>query len=538
MIFVCFTTSCIKQIDKNHIETTDKLSTIHEISKIEGVFTEKALTILYTDTVIDWGVVQPNNMTLNFITLSQLCEKELGFPLEFIPLNESRDIYNQYATYIRSGLSADLIFPAKINSDTDGNKRGQYWGDQYIEEGIYMDISPYLAQFCPEAILNFNRYPEIKKMCMREGKTYALYAGMPEINALAIFVRNELVEKNSIYSITDFDMLFEIMQNMHYGNKQLSDFNKIMVNPNHLLEYMVYQSGYYPIGYANDMLLKQDDDKCLLYPIEDTEIFDSFFKVFSRFFENSYFINENGKGYMSINKKDGQDMFITDRPFWTIKNLIRLIEDDNENVFHHYSMFLFDKQKSVIASPDSVQLIMVPYTCTQPEKALYFMQWMMTDEQVSDILSFGSATGKMKHYRYSTDGTIIPEKLNTIYGFCNLIANFTDKAFLYGNKNFDISKTYREMTFNALYPPLYKIVESQHKNFDLLWELEIKGRFQIAKKYINDTLKELITDPLCNITADIMIKELTEFNRSGERVEYCTEFIRNVLQSSEITDGD
>jgi hypothetical protein len=70
-------------------------------------------------------------------------------------------------------------------------------------------------------------------------------------------------------------------------------------------------------------------------------------------------------------------------------------------------------------------------------------------------MQFGVAT--IKHYRYSEDGTIVPEKNNTIYGFYNLVANFSNKAFLCGNKGFDIGTSYRNITNRTFIPPFYEI---------------------------------------------------------------------------------
>ncbi len=527
VIMVCFITSCTnknRDYQRDHIESKE-VTTI-EIKKDEIVkFSEEPLKILYAGQMQNWGVQHSNadGMILNFLVLSQLCEKELGYPLEFIQLNEDKEIYNQYATYINSGSPADLIFPVKVN--VGGEKRCQYWGDQYVNEGLYMDISPNLAQFCPEAILNFERYPEIKEMCMRDGKIYALYAGMPKISALSIFIRNELVEENNITGFHDFDMLFKLMQDMYYRNEELTDNKKIMVHPYYLLRYIIHQSGYYPLYNEHDILLKQEDENCILYPIEDTDVLDNFFEMFRGFFENTYIISETNTRLRLLNVQNGQDMYITDDPLRVTKAMSRNFGGDEENFFNFYTMFLLNDQKPVITAPDSIQRIIVPYTCTQPEKALYFMQWMMTDEDVSDILTFGSVMKELRHYRYSEDGTTIPWKYNTIYAFCNLIANFTDKVFLYGNKSFDVSKAYKEMTYKAVYPPLYKKIDSQHINYELLWELEIEYFRVKSIKYIKDSLQELITNPYGSLSADIMKAELTEIARNDGWLEYCTELV-------------
>lgn len=107
--------------------------------------------------------------------------------------------------------------------------------------------------------------------------------------------------------------------------------------------------------------------------------------------------------------------------------------------------------------------VMVPITSTQPEKALIFMQWLMTDKDAADILTFGSQLMNINHYRFSEDGTIIPEKNNTIYAFYNLIANFSDKAFLYGK--YDVIHEYKEKTYQATYPVLYQLIDSDNERY-------------------------------------------------------------------------
>ena len=74
---------------------------------------------------------------------------------------------------------------------------------------------------------------------MRDGKIYALYAGMTKVSALSIFIRNEFVKENNITGIHDFDMLFKLMQDMYYRNDELTDNKKIMVNPYFLLRYIL-----------------------------------------------------------------------------------------------------------------------------------------------------------------------------------------------------------------------------------------------------------------------------------------------------------
>lgn len=512
-----------------------------EISDSEVTkFNEDSLEIIYLAQCY-WGAFKlpSDNMTINLAKLSELSKEKLGFGVKIKSCWGPMD-RNSYATYIKSGQNCDLVFPNRFFSIEARNESYDFWGDQYINEGLYMDISPYLAQFCPEAIVNFDRYPEINEICTKAGGTYAIYAGMPDIKVMSLFVKNKILEENKIESINDFDTLYEVMQNMYQGNNDIADSNKILLSyGTDLLNYIIYKSGYYPLyedymtRSLDNIVIRQDDEKCKPYLIEDTDLFDKFYEEFYRFFEKSYFLADTRAWRLEDIKF--QDFFITKDPLFQIKYFSQHITDDRENIFKYYSVFLFENEKQVVSSPESILFAMVPYTCKQPEKSLHFMQWLMTDEDAADVLTFGTQMLNIKHYRYSEDGTIIPEKINTMYGFCNLVSNLSNKAFLCGNKEFDISKTYREMTTQAFIPPLYKKLISQHKNYDSIQNLyvENEAKFFNRSSYLIDTINNLINNSESTLTPDDIKKGLYELTDADKLQESCNEAIRNILESGE-----
>lgn len=530
IILICFTASCLGQ-NPNNRETAEYSNTtvyidVNDTYKID----DKPLKILYLDNAY-WGVPlnYKDNMSINFITLSELCKKKLGFTIDFERINDFNENQNNaFATYLKSGLKADLIFSTKnYNIGLKKDSSMYFWGDEYIEENIYMDLTPYLSQFCPEAILNFKRYPLIKEMCTVNEKVYALYTGMPEINVLALLVKNELLKKYNmdINTLNNFDAIYEFMDHICQGNELPAESDKIMLYPPRILfRYAMQKTGYYSVIPNNyDVLIKAKDDKYNPQPIEDTEVLIYLLEEFDKFFNHSYFTFNLNYEQLSSCK---QSMFLTDNPLFEIKRFTRKDHD----VFKNYSITLLEEQNTQIAGCNSIRLVMVPSTSAQPEKSLIFMQWLMTDDDVSDILTFGSQHKKLKHYTFSNDGIIIPEENNTIYGFCHLVANFSDKAFISGNKDFDIVNDYREMTYKAYYPELYKLIEAQHQRYTFVTDLYSKYMESYYKRtvYLDDKLKELAMNPDITINTDIMSIELNKLIDTEKMIEDYTEFIKKV----------
>ncbi|HBN84910.1 MAG TPA: hypothetical protein DDZ89_13830, partial [Clostridiales bacterium] len=417
--------SCENNNRNEEFEFSEKVTTV-EINAGEVVkFTQDPLKILYIKAglgYVDYGVPSQknDNMFINFMTLSQLCKKELDFSLDFIEIPSHLEEYNAYLSYLNSGLSGDLIFPTKVSSITrplgyDAWPASFYWDDKWIEEGTYMDITKYIPQFCPQAILNFEKYPQIKQMCSRNGRIYAVYAGMPTVTALSIIIKNSILEENNIDSVTDFKTLLDIMDSKYRGNESISEEQKILVSRQELLLYSMIQTGHYPAFnfYPNlGIVLNKEDDQFRPVPIEDTDILDNLHEEFSPFFTGNYFTDDRDQYAALIQGK--QDIFLTLRPLWYIKSFASQCVDEKDNIFNKgYSIFLMDTPGMYLQS-FSIQPVPVPYSSTQPEKALYFMQWLMTDPDAADILTYGSRIMNLGHYRFSSDDVIIPEANNTI----------------------------------------------------------------------------------------------------------------------------
>lgn len=492
--------SCEKQntgSDISNISITTKEITGEDLS----FYTQEPLTIIYT-TDFFWGAKnnRDDNMITNFINVSKLCEEEFGFPVKFRMIDNPSDADNAYALYIESGQSADLIFPGHYISMTPD----RYWGDRYIDKGIYMDLNPYLERFCPEAIVNFSRYPDIKDNFTKGGKTYALYAGLPSITSIALMMRKDLLQSTGtdIQSINTVDSLYKFIDDLYQGKEPTFELNKVWVSGGFLIQYAILNSGYYRTDLNADFVFNINDANFNPHLIEDTDIIDYLFNKFADFFSHSYFTTSNDSIVKRLDKKQDMILFswVPDRT----RDFSRHIEDDHDNVFNNYSIVLFNDQKPIVNRSNSFIHIMVPSTSTQPEKALIFMQWLMTDKEVADILTFGSQYMKLNHYRYAIDGTIIPEKKNTIYGFCNLVANFSYKVFLCGNKDFDIIKEYREMTYKAHYPEFLRVVDAQNDYYEQFKKLciseHILSQWSKRSQFLEKSVDELILNPYSNLT--------------------------------------
>ncbi|HBN85555.1 MAG TPA: hypothetical protein DDZ89_17125, partial [Clostridiales bacterium] len=397
------------------------------------------------------------------------------------------------------------------------------------EEGIYMDITKYIPQFCPQAIINFEKYPQIKQMCSRDDKIYALYAGMPTISALSLIIKNSNLEENNLDEVTNFETLLEIMDNRYRGMDSIQETQKIFVTQGDLLLYSIMQKGYYlPWRVSSGIVLDLDDEYFTPVPIEDTDILDYMHETFSPFYINNYFTDKDDQYFALLEGK--QDIYLTNHPLHDIKNFARQSTDEKDNFFNRgYSIFIMDSPH-IYSTPFDVQPVPIPHSSTQPEKALHFMQWLMTDPDAADILTYGSRIMKLGHYRFSADNVIIPEANNTIYGFYNLIANFSDKAFLCGNKQFNIIEEYRERTYEALYPPLYRAMDSDHMNYipAISFEESIRFQYKDRQSYFNKSLKEWLENPYSTLTAHDIKKGLSEFSDNEKLMDEVKKYVESI----------
>lgn len=221
--------------------------------------------------------------------------------------------------------------------------------------------------------------------------------------------------------------------------------------------------------------------------------------------------------------------------FWQpdlMKNLTAHVDDENDHVFRQYSIVLLDDMKPVVDMFNTFIHVMVPVTSTQPEKAMIFMQWLMTDKEVADLLTFGSQLMGINHYRFSGDGTIIPEKNNTLYAFYKLIANFSDKPYIC--KKYDVVHDYKEKTYQALYPVLVQLMDSDNERFVKLEELSSSLRqpnnlqMQNRSGYLGKSIEELILNPYSNLDAERMKQDLDAIGN----LKYYKESMKEAIEKS------
>lgn len=68
-----------------------------------------------------------DNMSMNFIRISQMCEEGPGFPVNFQVCNGGTTEERAFHTFVKAGLEADLIFPSSVRPSTMITKN-KYFG--------------------------------------------------------------------------------------------------------------------------------------------------------------------------------------------------------------------------------------------------------------------------------------------------------------------------------------------------------------------------------------------------------------------------
>ncbi len=506
----------------------------------KNIFDDKPLRILIKSNYNNFGVGTSgmefsNDQLFNVLDeVNYECYEQLGYTVEFISFPEIK-AGNEYLLTIQAGLEFDLIFPTKAGRSYTNLKNSYYWNDEFIS--YYMDLSPYLSTYCPDVYMNMQKYDYVMDMVTKDEKVFALYAGVPVVSHMALLIKNEIIQEYNIQRINNFDELHRLMELMR-GKEENNDNQKVLVAERTLLNYAIIRAGYYNLN--NDIVFQLNDGSYKPYLIEDTDIFDVFFNEFSRFFEQSYFMLQspapmrNG-AFDPIFSENGVSMFLADHIFYFIFQLFYFDDYPKENPWDTYSLFILDDSTPVINSADSIQLVPVPYTCTQPEKAVNFVNWLYTDEKIADVLTFGTDQGKYPSYRFTSEGNIFYDKGVMVYGFSGLIANFSDRLFPFDNKTLDQSKEYIELAKKAAYPPLYRNIESSHsdryEDLQLLYSIYHDDRKMKARaEYINNAIIQLFDNPM-STTADKMKVTLDGITNKYELLEYCNEFIRKQSDS-------
>ena len=546
-MFIALVACEYKNNDKNkdqQFETT--------LENPENIFDSIPLRILInSDKSTDYGITNTNSALFSRLRLLNLdaqiskeCEVKFGFPIEFFSFKRAPGQFeiNDYRLFFESGEIADLIFPTKINPNYD---RHFFWMDEFLDNGYYKDLTPYLSTYCPDVYLNMQRYGFIQEMVTRNDRIYAVYAGVPDISSMALQVKNDLLTTSKKQNIQNFDDLFDFMEAM--SQEEVDENNKILVSYQDLLKYAVIKAGYYPLTYRNytlgyDIVFKVDDPECKPYLIEDTNIFDIFFEDFLPFFEKSYFLN-NGRTLGD---------FVTDHSIDYLSSYInaniRLTNNIFSNTFFNilyngntgghatndYSMFLFDTESTIVNTVNSILLIPVPYTSTQPEKALSFVNWLFTDEKMVDYLTFGTNIGQFPNYQFNDDGNpVYYQDGCSVYMFHNLIANFSDIYMPFQNKTFDITNEYKRLAQKSIFPPLYRYIESKHSlerytaYFSILNEKEL---LEPRYVYLMCAMTELINDPNTDITVDEIKEELRYMTDEDKIITFIRERLQYIVE--------
>lgn len=468
--------------------------------------------------------------------ISEECEKKFGFPVEFFSIKRQAGQFdhNDYRVFLDSGEIADLIFPGKINP-FGGTDSFHFWIEEFIEKGYYKDLTPYLRTYCPDVYYNMQKYDFIMDMVTKNDKVYALYAGAPDVSALVLQVKTELLSGYNTSSIRSFDELYTFMEAMDQDGG-LNEDNRIHVKPYTLLEYAVFEAGYYPLttvlkSFSGlQVVFKADDPDCKPYFIEDTEILNLFFEKFEPFFKRSYFTSESGTGIDTedhrlnyMQKKLNANIRLTAEVFSnTYYNLLYSLEGKADSI-RQDTLFLFDNDQVFVDTINGILLIPVPYTSTQPEKALVFVNWLFTDELMAEYLTYGTDKGTFPNYQFDVNGRLsfFPDSF-PMYSFCNLIANFSDKYI--DNKTFDLTEEYVKFTEKAVQPPLYRYLESRHslEKLDLYYSILKEAGFQDRGEYLREAISRMLTDPESGFTADEIkadLKSLTDYYKMKSYLE-------------------
>lgn len=332
LIFMILLTAC-QNGSRSNLEMSEPEKEVLNPKENFSFLTDAPLEILYTDDKL-WGTGYDSNdaPTVNYINLSNLCKEKFGFPVKFTKISASQfsqpaSLDSAFALHIQAGLSGDLIFPCR-EIDYE-NKHDFHWGPSYTN--LYMDLTPYLERFCPEAILNFERYPQIKDNFIINGKVYAIYAGMPNISAIALMVKNDLLEKTGvdIHTVNNVDALYEFMDSLSHGSAPESQLNKIATFGFTLLKYAAYNSGYY-FKDSESFVFDMNDEKCIPHLIEETEILDNFYNIFNRFFKDGYF--SYGSNIYDLIGNGSQEMALLNWYPFVTKEFSKYSIDEKDNI--------------------------------------------------------------------------------------------------------------------------------------------------------------------------------------------------------------
>lgn len=148
------------------------------------------------------------------------------------------------------------------------------------------------------------------------------------------------------------------MQGIYADGRGMEDTDKVLLHfGSSLLNLFICSSGYYPLygetlSNINSIVLKQDDNRCRPYLIEETDLLNRFYEEFSSFFENSYFtVRET---FLLPEDMKSQNFYLSTEPLRQNHNFSKHITDDKNNIFNRYSVFPSESDRVVLRAVDSV----------------------------------------------------------------------------------------------------------------------------------------------------------------------------------------
>ncbi len=109
-----------------------------------------------------------------------------------------------------------------------------------------------------------------------------------------------------------------------------------------------------------------NDEELTPYFIEETEVIDYLYNKFCKFFINGYFTTDTNTYFEDTIIGTGlQDIVLFPWLPGKTKNLSKYTIDEHDNVYHKYSIVLFDDMKPVFNQFNTFIHVMVPITSTK-----------------------------------------------------------------------------------------------------------------------------------------------------------------------------
>lgn len=115
-----------------------------------------------------------------------------------------------------------------------------------------------------------------------------------------------------------------------------------------------------------------------------------------------------------------------------------------------------------------------------------------------------------------------------------MIANFSDRLFPFDNKSLDQSEEYIALTKQAIYPPLYRFLETNHSENNRAFNLMDASCYndeavRRRAEYIQNSIQKLFVDPYA-VTVHGMKADLDQMTQRDEVLKYHNEFIEKLFR--------